>query len=134
MQRNFQDDALSARRQSASLALQVLRAAAAAMVIVTPAGAWAQPASSRPAGGPACVQVQIGGETAPAYGCLNQQLQEIARTAAAPQAALPLSAGSSSNQVGSFNEQGVREQYGQNFGKSALPYRPPAPVFNTPAP
>jgi hypothetical protein len=78
-----------------------------------------------------CVQVKVNGESPSAYNCLNQQLQQEVLGTSAANPKLPLSAGSGPNQVGTFNEQSVREQYGQNFGKSAVPYRPPAPTFNT---
>ena len=84
-----------------------------------------------PAGSQTCVQVEIAGQKPSAYNCLNQQLQQQVQGSAASQPNLPLTAESSSNQVGIFNEQGVRQQYGQNFGKSAIPYRPPAPVFGS---
>lgn len=80
---------------------------------------------------PACVQVQVAGEGSSAYNCLNQQLQQDVESARPAQTELPISANSPSNQVGTFNEQSVCEQYGQNFGKSVIPYRPPAPIFNT---
>lgn len=80
---------------------------------------------------PACVQVQVAGQGTSAYNCLNQQLQQEVEGATPTQSKLPISASSPSNQVGTFNEQSMREQYGQNFGKSATPYRPPAPAFNS---
>ncbi len=82
--------------------------------------------------GQTCVQVQVAGQKPSAINCLNQQLQQDAQGANPTEPTLPLSAASSSNQVGTFNEQGVAEQYGQNFGKSAIPYRPPVPVFTNP--
>ncbi len=78
-----------------------------------------------------CVQVKVNGESPSAYNCLNQQLQQEALGTSAANPKLPLTASSGPNQVGTFNEQSVREQYGQNFGKSAIPYRPPPPNFNT---
>ncbi len=77
-----------------------------------------------------CVQVQVAGQKPSVLNCLNQQLQQDVQDANPATPALPLSANSPSNQVGTFNEQGVSEQYGQNFGKSVMPYRPPVPVFN----
>ncbi len=82
-----------------------------------------------------CVQVQIAGQKPSAYNCLNQQLQRQAESAQGSGVpAAPLGAGSPSNAVGTFNEQGLKEQYGQNFGKSVIPYRPPAAVFSSGAP
>jgi hypothetical protein len=76
-----------------------------------------------------CVQVQVPGQKPSVYNCLNQQLRQQVEGAPPPGANVPLGATSPSNQVGTFNEQGVNEQYGQNFGRSVTPYRPPAPVF-----
>ena len=85
-----------------------------------------------PSGGETCVQVQVAGQKPSPFDCLNQQLQQQVQAVSQTQPTLPLSATSSSNQVGTFNEQGVAEQYGQNFGKSVIPYRPPAPTFSNP--
>jgi hypothetical protein len=64
--------------------------------------------------------------------CLNQELaQKAAAVAHAPTVA-PLDAQSSAVKVGGFNQAAVAQQYGQNFGKSAQPYRPPAPVYASP--
>ena len=93
------------------------------LVILAPVPALAQT--------PACVQVQVAGQGSSAFNCLNQQLQQDVQGVSSAQAKLPTSATSPSNQLGTFNEQSLREQYGQNFGKSAMPYRPPPPSFNT---
>ena len=95
------------------------------LALLAPAAATAQSAN------PACVQVQVAGQAPSAFNCLNQQLQQAVEGVAPTQSKLPLSANAPSNQVGTFNEQSVSEQYGQNFGKSATPYRPPPPTFNT---
>ncbi len=81
--------------------------------------------------GQTCVQVKVAGENPSPYNCLNQELQQQVAGASPPQENLPLSATSPSNAVGIFNKQGVAEQYGQNFGKSVIPFRPSAPVFNS---
>lgn len=77
-----------------------------------------------------CVDVQIGNSGA--YGCLNQQLKrEVARTN--PSLNLPpLDARSPDVRVGNMNEAAVRQQYGQNYGRSAFPFRPPAPSYVLP--
>ena len=90
-------------------------------------GSAGQPASGS---SQTCVQAQIGNEKPSPYDCLNQQMQQQVRGTNAGPPSLPLSATSPSNQVGTFNEQGVKEQYGPNFGKSVIPYRPPTPVFS----
>jgi hypothetical protein len=78
-----------------------------------------------------CVQVKVTGEAPSAYGCLNQQLQQDVAGASAARPEIPLGPNSASNQLGIFNEQSLAEQYGQNFGRSAVPYRPAAPSFDT---
>lgn len=115
-----------------------------ALVFLGPVAALAQgtsnnggsitlPGSSQPpVNGQTCVQVQIAGQNPSALNCLNQQLQQQVQAANPSQPNLPLAAVSSSNKVGTFNEQSVNEQYGQNFGKSVVPYRPPASTFNNP--
>jgi hypothetical protein len=109
------------------------------LVILVPLPALAQtgansqlaPASGAAQSAQTCVQVQVAGQGPSAFNCLNQQLQQEVEGVAPTQSKLPLSATSPSNQVGTFNEQSLSEQYGQNFGKSATPYRPPPPTFNT---
>jgi hypothetical protein len=83
-------------------------------------------------GGQTCVQVHIQGQKPNPYDCLNQQLQSQVQGNNQSSPSLPLGANSPSNEVGTFNEQGLKEQYGQNFGKSVVPYRPPAPIFSSP--
>jgi hypothetical protein len=74
-----------------------------------------------------CVDVEIGGDRA--LGCLNERLKrEVDRVN--PSLNLPpLDARSSDVRVGNVNEAAVRQQYGSNYGRSAIPYRPPAPIF-----
>ncbi len=79
-----------------------------------------------------CVQVEISGQSASSLNCLNQELQDQALAASGQSVpAAPLGAGSSSNAVGTFNQFGVAEQYGKNFGHSAIPYRPPLPAYGS---
>lgn len=77
-----------------------------------------------------CVEVEVGGDSA--LGCLNQKLgREVDRIN--PSLNLPpLDARSPDVHVGNANEAAVREQYGSNFGRSAIPYRPPVPTFTSP--
>jgi hypothetical protein len=62
-------------------------------------------------------------------GCLNEKLkakvEEVNPTLAAP----PIDAKSSDLKVGNVNVPAVQQQYGQNFGKSVIPYRPPPPIY-----
>jgi hypothetical protein len=78
-----------------------------------------------------CVEVEINGQKAPGMNCLNQELAQKAAAARTP-AIAPLDAQSPAVKVGGFSQTGVAQQYGQNFGKSAEPYRPPAPVYAPP--
>jgi hypothetical protein len=77
-----------------------------------------------------CVDVQIGGDSA--FGCLNQKLRrEVERTN--PSINLPpLDARSPDVRVGNVNEAAVRQQYGSNYGRSVVPFRPPTPTFGVP--
>jgi hypothetical protein len=43
---------------------------------------------------------------------------------------VPLDARSPDVKTGMVNIPGVEQQYGQNFGKSVMPYRPPSPVYS----
>jgi len=86
------------------------------------------PAEGTIGGGPPvqrCIEVEIGGETASGFGCLNQQLKrEVERVnPSLPQA--PLDARSSDLAIGIVNPAAIRQQFGQNFGHSGVPFRPP---------
>ncbi len=113
--------------------------------VATPVGAQAQDGGNPPSerrgtligGGqpPApnferCVDVQIGGDSA--LGCLNQKLKrEVERVN--PSINLPpLDARSPDVRVGNANEAAVRQQYGSNYGRSVVPFRPPTPTFGVP--
>jgi hypothetical protein len=65
-----------------------------------------------------------------AFERLNKQLKrkvdDVNPTVNAP----PLDARSSDTKIGVINIPGVQQQYGQNFGHSAFPYRPPPPTFS----
>jgi hypothetical protein len=74
-----------------------------------------------------CVDVQIGVEDA--FGCLNEKLKREVTRVNPSMNVPPLDARSSDISVGNVNEAAVREQYGPNYGKSAFPYRPPAPTY-----
>ena len=77
-----------------------------------------------------CVEVEIGSESS--LGCLNQQLKrEVERVN--PSINLPpLDARSPDVRVGNVNEAAVRQQYGSNYGRSVVPFRPAAPVYAIP--
>src|SRR5262249_31366420 len=62
--------------------------------------------------------------------CLNQKLKrEVDRVNPPTINQPPLDARSSDPKVGVINIPGVHQQYGKNFGVSAVPFRPPPVVF-----
>jgi hypothetical protein len=75
-------------------------------------------------------------ETGPAAGgmdCLNQKLKhEVDRVNPPTINQPPLDARSSDPKVGVINIPGVQQQYGKNFGVSAVPFRPPPALFGSP--
>jgi len=120
--------------RNAALAVSVILGMVAPVAAQTPAGT-APPSERRETiigGGSApaptferCVDVQIGSDSA--FGCLNQKLRrEVDRVN--PSLNLPpIDARSPDVRVGNVNEAAVRQQYGSNYGRSAIPFRPPAP-------
>jgi hypothetical protein len=105
----------------------------AARIVIIAGLAWATQghAQTTPKAAPTnCTDVQVG--TAQSYDCINAQLGAAANATPRPSSQdAPLNAASPSNVVGTFNEGATRNRLGQNFGKSAIPYRP-APA-NPPA-
>jgi len=79
-----------------------------------------------------CVEVEIGGERAPTLNCINHRLKQQVDRIQPSMNLAPLDAKSQDLRVGTFNESAVRQQYGQNFGRSVVPYRPPPLVFSNP--
>jgi hypothetical protein len=71
-----------------------------------------------------CVEVEIGGERVPAFNCLNQKLQKQVDSVHPAENIAPLSATSSSVRLGGYNETALKQQYGANYGQSAIPWRP----------
>jgi hypothetical protein len=71
-----------------------------------------------------CVDVQIGNESA--FGCLNQKLRREVDKVNPSLNLPPVDARSSDVRVGNVNEAAVRQQYGSNYGRSAVPFRPPS--------
>jgi hypothetical protein len=82
--------------------------------------------AQKPAASDTCTDVQVG--SAQSYACINAQLGATAQatTRASSDTDAPVNSASPSNVVGTFNEGATRNRLGQNFGKSAVPYRPPA--------
>jgi hypothetical protein len=77
-----------------------------------------------------CVDVQIG--DAKSFGCLNEKLQREVEKVVPNLNLPPMDARSADVRVGNVNEAAVRQQYGSNYGRSAVPFRPPAPVYFVP--
>jgi hypothetical protein len=79
-----------------------------------------------------CVEVEIGGEKAPTLDCLNRRLRHQVDRVQPTGNLPPLDASSPAVRVGGFNQAGLREQFGSNFGHSVVPFRPPPTVFANP--
>ncbi|QUS42279.1 hypothetical protein RPMA_06060 [Tardiphaga alba] len=75
-----------------------------------------------------CVDVEAGG--ARSYGCLNETLKRDVDKVNPSLNLPPLDARSSDTKLGIVNIPAVQQQYGQNFGRSIVPFRPPQPTFN----
>lgn len=77
-----------------------------------------------------CVDVEIGSSRS--FDCLNQKFkQQVDRTNPSMNIP-PVDARSTDIHTGVVNMPAVQQQYGKNFGHSAMPYRPAAPVFTSP--
>jgi len=77
-----------------------------------------------------CVDVQIGNEGA--FGCLNQKLRREVDKVNPSINLPPIDARSPDVRVGNVNEAAVRQQYGSNYGRSVIPYRPAVPAYVLP--
>jgi hypothetical protein len=86
-------------------------------------GGGQQTSSGQAAGGAGrCGNLQPG--SSQAFDCLNQQLQNQVNGVNPGVATAPIDAKSSDLKVGTVNMPAVKQQYGQNFGVSVIPYRP----------
>jgi len=77
-----------------------------------------------------CVEVQIGSSRA--MDCLNQKLKREVDRVNPTMNLPPIDARSPDPKTGVINIPGVAQQYGKNFGVSAVPYRPAPPTFSAP--
>ena len=103
----------------------------ALLLAVSPAFADAPKRSSDTTA--ACVDVQIGNDRTANLECLNNAFQQrVQREHGTPPVEAPIGTQSSSNQLGTFNESAAREHMGNAYGVSAVPQRPPKPVFVNP--
>jgi hypothetical protein len=93
-------------------------------------GTGAGAPTGAPVGSDRCVEVEIGSSRA--MDCLNQKLKrEVDRVN--PSVNLPpIDARSPDIKTGVVNIPGVKQQYGKNFGVSAVPYRPAPSTFTSP--
>jgi hypothetical protein len=66
------------------------------------------------------------------FGCLNETLKKQVDQINPVLNAPPIDAKSQDLKVGTVNIPAVQQQYGQNFGHSVIPYRPPPLVFTSP--
>ena len=64
--------------------------------------------------------------------CLNQQLKQKVDEANPPSIGAPLNAASPDTKIGIQNLPAVQQQFGPNYGRSVVPYRPAAPVYGAP--
>lgn len=75
-----------------------------------------------------CVDVTIGNDQS--FGCLNERLKRQVDSVNPSLNVAPIDAKSSDLKVGVVNMPGVQQQYGKNFGRSVVPYRPAPPVYS----
>jgi hypothetical protein len=78
-----------------------------------------------------CGGAGAGNADAHSIGCLNQQLKRQVDQVNPTEAQPPLDAKSPDIKVGTVNIPAVQQQYGQNFGHSVIPFRPPPPVYSS---
>jgi len=93
-------------------------------------GPGADGATRAPAAADGCVGVETG--SSKAMDCLNQKLKQQVDRVNPTVNLPPIDARSSDLKTGVVNIPGVQQQYGKNFGVSAVPYRPAPPVFSSP--
>lgn len=74
-----------------------------------------------------CVDVEIG--STKTYDCLNKKMQKQTDGVVRPPTLPPVDAQSSDTKKGVVNVPALRQQYGPNYGKSAVPYRPQPPSY-----
>lgn len=77
-----------------------------------------------------CVEVDIGGSKA--LDCINRKLKKDAERVSPLPNIPPADARTQDIHLGIINSPAVQQQYGPNFGKSVVPFRPPAPVYTSP--
>lgn len=93
-------------------------------------GTGAAVGTSAPVATDRCVEVEIGSSRA--MDCLNQKLKREVDRVNPTMNLPPVDARSSDTKVGVVNIPGVAQQYGRNFGVSAVPFRPAPLTFSSP--
>ncbi|WP_175968654.1 hypothetical protein [Burkholderia sp. BCC0322] len=118
------------RRGIATIVCLLLATGAHAQVGRAAASAAAPaPASPGSATKPVCVDAEVDGKRALSYDCLSQQLKPNADPqAGASQTDSERLSKQPSNRLGTFNLSTERNRFGANWGRSATPQRPDAPV------
>src|ERR1700731_865494 len=86
--------------------------------------------TSAPTGPDRCVDAPTGSNRA--IDCLNQKLKQQVDRVAPTLNLPPIDARSPDTKTGVVNIPGVQQQYGKNFGVSAVPFRPAPLQFNSP--
>lgn len=108
----------------ATLLLALLASSAPALSQQKPPGSITAEDETGTVDAESCVEVDIGG--AKALDCINRKLKkETDRVKPIPNLP-PVDARSQDIHLGIVNSPAVQQQYGPNFGKSVIPYRPPA--------
>jgi hypothetical protein len=105
-------------------------AIAFAVVLSTTAFAQKSAPSATDSTHQTCVDVEIDGTHS--FGCINDQLKRKVDQVNPVMNVPPVDAHSPSTEIGLYNDPALREQYGQNYGKSVMPYRPTLPVAPPP--
>ncbi len=121
---------------------------AALLMTVASGGAAhaAQAADSRPTPPASVDEVIVNGQRQPAcsttvpgghglnLACLNGQVKAAAAAGNPPPPAIDATTAEANtpSKVGTFSQSATSERLGKNFGHSAQPYRPPAPVYANP--
>lgn len=89
--------------------------------------------ASRPT--PSCTRPPANGGGPPIdYACLTRSLKAEARSAPGGTSAIDAAAAQAHvpSRVGTFSFSATAQRMGSNFGKAAMPYRPPPPVYANP--
>jgi hypothetical protein len=89
-----------------------------------------QPAGTGNGGHERCVDVAVGNDNS--FGCINERLKRKVDEVNPVLNTPPIDAKSSDLKVGTVNIPAIQQQYGSNFGRSVVPYRPATTYSPTP--